>query len=320
MTWLAWRQHRVTFAAVLGLFVAVATLLFVSGQSMHRTYDELGFSNCLPPAHSSCPTLALGLPDSFRNVSTWLLPFLLVPGLIGAFWGGPLVARELEHGTHRLVWTQSISRHRWLLVKVAVMALATIAGLTALTVLLAWWSAPAASAYGNSRLDPLRFDLLGIAPVAYGLAALALGISAGTLSRKVVPAIALTLLALAVVRVGVEVGLRPHFMAPETTVTSPFIGQPDDVGGWVLDQRIVAADGRTLDATFRPTEAGCGGTTAMRFDARMAEACAPGVKLETRHHPDDRYWRFQLTEAALYLMLAAALVSLSAWWIRHRVA
>jgi len=36
-----------------------------------------------------------------------------VPGLIGIFWGAPLVARELETGTYRLAWTQSVTRKRW---------------------------------------------------------------------------------------------------------------------------------------------------------------------------------------------------------------
>ena len=38
--------------------------------------------------------------------------------MIGIFWGAPLVARELETGTYRLVWTQGVTR-RWLAVKLA---------------------------------------------------------------------------------------------------------------------------------------------------------------------------------------------------------
>ena len=38
----------------------------------------------------------------------------VVPAVVGAFWGAPLVARELEAGTHRLAWTQSVTRGRWL--------------------------------------------------------------------------------------------------------------------------------------------------------------------------------------------------------------
>ena len=51
---------------------------------------------------------------------------LVVPVLIGMFWGAPLIARELETGTFRLAWTQSVSRVRWLLVKLGLVGLAAI--------------------------------------------------------------------------------------------------------------------------------------------------------------------------------------------------
>ena len=49
---------------------------------------------------------------------------LVVPALIGMFWGAPLIAHELETGTFRLAWTQSVSRRRWLLVKMGLVGLA----------------------------------------------------------------------------------------------------------------------------------------------------------------------------------------------------
>ena len=47
----------------------------------------------------------------------------VVPAVVGAFWGAPLVARELEAGTHRLAWNQAVTRTRWLTTKLAVTAL-----------------------------------------------------------------------------------------------------------------------------------------------------------------------------------------------------
>ena len=43
---------------------------------------------------------------------------LVVPVLVGLFWGAPLVAAELETGTSQFAWMQSITRRRWLTVKV----------------------------------------------------------------------------------------------------------------------------------------------------------------------------------------------------------
>jgi len=42
---------------------------------------------------------------------------LATPALLGIFWGAPLIARELETGTCRLAWNQSVTRTRWLTVK-----------------------------------------------------------------------------------------------------------------------------------------------------------------------------------------------------------
>jgi len=71
----------------------------------------------------------------------WLGVLVLVtPALIGMFWGAPLVAREFEEGTYRLAWTQSVTRTRWLVVKLAVVGLATAWPAWLLPGCSAWWS------------------------------------------------------------------------------------------------------------------------------------------------------------------------------------
>ncbi len=50
----------------------------------------------------------------------------LTPLIIGAFWGAPMIARELEAGTHRLAWNQSVARDRWLLAKLGIGGLAAM--------------------------------------------------------------------------------------------------------------------------------------------------------------------------------------------------
>jgi ABC-type transport system involved in multi-copper enzyme maturation permease subunit len=53
-----------------------------------------------------------------------------VPAVVGMFCGAPLVARELEEGTFRLAWTQSVTRTRWLTLRLAAggLAVATTEG------------------------------------------------------------------------------------------------------------------------------------------------------------------------------------------------
>jgi len=45
---------------------------------------------------------------------------LVVPALIGLFWGAPLIAPELAEGTWKLAWTQTITRTRWAAARLAV--------------------------------------------------------------------------------------------------------------------------------------------------------------------------------------------------------
>ena len=47
---------------------------------------------------------------------------IAAPLVLGLFWGAPLIAREIETGTHTLVWTQGVSRRRWLAGKLSTAA------------------------------------------------------------------------------------------------------------------------------------------------------------------------------------------------------
>lgn len=38
------------------------------------------------------------------------------------------------------------------------------------------------------------------------------------------------------------------------------------------------------------------------------------------YQPSDRFWTFQGIEAAIFVALALALLMLTLWWMRHRIA
>jgi hypothetical protein len=323
MIWLTWRQHRggiIAGGALLGL---LAVVLLATGAGMHARYDELGLAGCPPPVYVSCAARGIGVPELYRAVPTLLLPFLLLPALIGALWGAPLVAREVEQGTHRLVWTQSITRTRWLLAKVSLLALTALVALAGLGLLLSWWAAPAMTAVATSRMDPTMFDLVGIVPAAHVVGALAVGVAAGTFARRVVPAIAITLIAFALIRTGVEFGLRPHYEPPETAWVTPVATgpgvMPGEGLGWLVSRRTVSLDEHGQTTEVPSLVAACPEMIIPPGGAATIEACNRRVRVEVRYQPDDRWWRFQITEAGVYLVLSAALIGTSAWWIRHRL-
>ena len=121
----------------------------------------------------------------------------IVPALIGAFVGAPLLARELETGTFRYAWTQGFERWRWALAKLVALAVAVTAAAGALSVLLSWYYQPYFATRNGARSRPPAgvFDLRGVAFAAWTLAAFAIGGLAGMLIRRVVPAIVATLAA-----------------------------------------------------------------------------------------------------------------------------
>jgi hypothetical protein len=70
--------------------------------------------------------------------------------LAGLFWGAPLIAREVEHGTHRLVWTQGVSRLRWALVKFGLVGAGVVVAAACYALLVTWWRAPLDQAAGGT--------------------------------------------------------------------------------------------------------------------------------------------------------------------------
>ncbi len=343
MIWLAWRQHRVSLLAGLGALVVLGAFLVVTGLGTRADFVRLGLDQCGVPTHMACAETSaqfLAQHTSYR----FLAPlFLLLPSLVGVFWGAPLVARELEQGTHRLVWTQSISRTRWLLAKTAFLALAVVLAGGFVSWLVSWWISPIMDA-DPQWFDPGLFDLMGIVPIAYALAALAIGIAAGTLTRKVIPAIGLTLVLFLALRVGIGLGARPNFMEPiHATFAFPTTDQPTRTEplipeGWKLTLQTLDVDGRFIgdgvgiepqglqadcpEAELRPPSAVGSERAKVDSAARSSiDACAEkfGFHVVAVYQPQDRYWRFQLTEAAIYVVVSGLLLGGSTWWIRHRI-
>jgi hypothetical protein len=90
-----------------------------------------------------CGTLSMNYSGSFGATQTFLnLAGIVVPAVIGVFVGAPLVAREFELGTHLMVWAQGITRRRWFISKVLLIAAGTLLGTACLGAIYQVWLAP----------------------------------------------------------------------------------------------------------------------------------------------------------------------------------
>ncbi len=112
MLWVTWRQSRTAAIAAGAALLALAATLTITRPGMLSLYSDAG----LPSCHADCAAVASTFISSVKGTSTEAIFYAgivityLAPALIGLFWGAPLIARELESGTFRLAWNQSVTR------------------------------------------------------------------------------------------------------------------------------------------------------------------------------------------------------------------
>lgn len=181
----AWLQFRTQAAIAFGALAIIAIALAITGPHLIHVYDTT-ITTC--KSQKDCGSAAAAFLHGNSTLRTWLGIFVVVtPGIVGIFWGAPLAAREFETGTHRLVWTQSVTRTRWLAAKIAVIGFASILFAGLISLLVTWWTSPLDRVSMNTFAN---FDQRDVVPIGYAAFAFALGLSAGVLIRRAVPAMA----------------------------------------------------------------------------------------------------------------------------------
>ncbi|MDJ1132203.1 ABC transporter permease subunit [Streptomyces iconiensis] len=314
MPWLVWRQHRGAVWAGLALLVALAAAavyLRHGTTTFVQQHDIAGCTLFSGPERCAENQEAIQLyRTQYQDlVQILLVVVLALPYLAGLFVGAPLVARELEAGTHRVAWSQSVPPQRWLLHKL----LLPLAGLVLLCGLAAWLASWVLAGAGQATLGIYWYSALAFAPtgpalVGYAALGIALGGAAGLLIRRTVPAMVATLLALGGVTLLLQF-LRPQLASPITHVSKAVPQLAED--SWVLSaaQRSTAG-GETFPANL------CADARGDALRNCLAEHGA--TYYHTEYHPLSQMRQIQFTEGALCLGLAALLVALTWWWLRRR--
>lgn len=315
MMWLTWRQQRLE--AIIGgvLLAAVAALLLWSGVQMAAAYQNGGIAGCVAQhtLSQSCWETERAFQSQFGAVIGLLGWLILLPLVLGFLLAAPF-AQELEQGTYRLLWTQSLGRLRWLRERVGLLLGAAATASLLLAALMAWWHGPLNGLQG--RFDVTGFDLGGAVTVAHTVFAVALGLAAGALLRRTVPAMAVTLAGFVAFRVAVMTWLRPYYLPP-LTATGPVgsaVIRPSD---WMIGEGWRDHLGHTL--SWDSVVQLC--TSGIRTKSDLF-ACLNrrGIVDVVTYQPAGRFWLFQGIESALFLGLAAGLLALTAWWIKERMA
>jgi ABC-2 family transporter protein len=331
MAGVTWRQHRFALAGVATLLGALAVYLWIVGLQLHHAYADA--IACHPAGSLACQNLV----NTFNGMGSILSNggiLQVMPMLIGAFVGAPVLARELETGTYRYAWTQGFGRWRWTLAKLVSLAIAVTAATAAFSVLLSWYYQPYFStgnqALGLSEMTPFftgLFDLREVALPAWTLAAFAIGALAGMLIRRVVPAIAATLAAYAGLALAAGGFLREHYLTPLVTTnnfnlsgSAWIIGQWWTKGGTTLSQSTLR---QVMDPVFErlmPTVPQDQVhlyklPTLLNTERYLAKH---GYTYWTRYQPGTRFWSFQWIEGGWLLALSVLLIAATIWLVRRR--
>jgi hypothetical protein len=330
MSWLVWRQYRTSAAISAALLAALAALVVITGLQIAAQFHA-AFGSCL--AASTCR-----FPNENVNLDSGPLGFVIeftlaVPALLGMFLGAPLVAREIETGTGQFAWTQAVTRRRWLAVKVGWLLLAALAWGGAVGALVTWWSGPKNAAYLNA-FSPGTFDVQGIMPAAYSVFAMALGITAGTLIRRVLPALGVTLFGYFGVRLAFMGWIRQHYMTPVTVNYSIAAQTPYQPAGafWQLAQGFIgphgpltlpplpggdhsAVVGNGFPASAVPAVCSTG---PGHVQSMLSCLASHGYAQYLTYQPASRYWPFQFTEAGIFVAIATALIAVTFAVINRR--
>lgn len=320
-----WRQHRAAVITLLAVSAALA-LATVAGELAIRALYARYAAGCVVPQASdaNCGNMANTFAASTNGFTALVIALHVLPIVIGVFVGAPLISRELESGTFRFTWTQEIGRTRYVLTRVALLAVAAVAVTCALGALLGWYAHPFEVVGDESRWQAGLFDTTALMLPAWTLFALGAGTLLGTLTGRIVTAMAATGAAAGGFLIAAFWTLDRHLLSLGALVTrapaadGAFVGPASD---WLVRSWITGPGGHEL-----------GPTAADDLQIRMSAATtSAGKKADpaawlTAHHyaqwlsyqPAGRFWNFQGIAAAALLALAIVFALTAVWLIRRR--
>ncbi|MFJ8312891.1 MULTISPECIES: ABC transporter permease subunit [unclassified Streptomyces] len=314
MTWLVWRQHRTAFWTV---SAGTAALVGYCLLGRYGAADAIAqqLNGCTGPVAELSRHCAEAVPafqqEHQSPLRTPLRALVLLPLVVGAFLGATLFAQELESGTYRTALSQSVTRTRWFLAKLAVPTVITVLFSGLITAAATWWwhtvSVPLGSALPWYRWMP--YDAIGPAPVAKTLLMLMIGVACGLLIRRTVAAMGATVLlgaGLLFTLENVRGALWPAAFAQHQDAATQ--AAPD--GAWVLGQGLLTSSGQRVgqvDECF----------AADNYQQCLTQHGVTGQWAE--YHPTSHLWPLQWMETGVCLAAAAALGIFCFWWTRRRL-
>jgi hypothetical protein len=307
MIWVTWRQQRTETLIAAVILALIVGLLVPTGITMAHAYHHDGLAACLAASPSfSCNQAIGGFQLRFGPLYNLLNFFTLIPGLIGVLLAAPFIL-ELEQGTYRLAWTQSITRRRWIAIKLAVPIAAALLIAAALILLMTWWRAP--FVHLNGRMGNGDYDSEGTVVFGYTLFALGLALAIGVIWRRAVAAVTVGFVGYFIARIFVDTWLRNRLVAPVKATWKGAAAQPANLN----HANIISQTGGGPSISI-PQGSGPLGT-----HAHVSIGFGPSI-MHAVYQPASDFWRLQGYETGLFTGAALILIAFAAWWTHQRTA
>lgn len=324
LNWPVWRRFRMTLAATAAVLVVLSLYLVINGEHMRSAYSK--YVNCHPASSATCQFAWQNFRDHYGQGSFATVVLLFLPGIIGAFAGAPVLARELESGTFRFAWTQGVGRMRWAIAVVAAGAVGSALLVGTFGALVAWHNQPLVAGGIFQRLRPASFSSTGVAAAGWALLGYSLGVLGGVLWRRVIPTLATAFAVWFGLALLTANELRPHYLTPLKTTGLQISGNWVQVAQWWTKGgvRVSSAQLNSVLASqgFQSID-GSGEVTAR--PSRAPTSIDPvhylmqhGYLQVTTYQPDSRYWAFQWIELGWLVALSLLLIGTALWLLRRK--
>jgi len=229
------------------------------------------------------------------------------------------------------VWNQSVTRTRWLATKLLTIGLASMATAGLLSIAVSVWANRFDQAAMN-RITPAFFIARGVVPVAYAAFAFMLGVTAGLIIRRTVPAMAVTLAVYIGAAASMPLWVRAHLL-PINHVTARLdtsaiyglmieqeghmtvIGDVHVPGAWILSHQTITPAGAVFTGPADPRY--CGPDSPMQDCTGWLDTL--NLRQDITYHPADHFWPLQWIEGGIFFAAALVLAGVCFWWVNRRI-
>ena len=323
LSWVAWRRYRTTLAATAGVLAVIGVYLVVDGARMRSVYAT--YLACTPNHSAKCQFAWETFRQGYGAPGLLGVILLFLPGIIGAFAGAPVLAREFETGTFRFAWTQGVGRMRWALAAIVPGAVGVAVIMAAFGALVSWHNQPLVDSGITPRLHATVFPVTGVAAAGWALAGFALGVLAGLLWRRVLPGLA-TAFAAWFGLAFLAAQIRLHYLTPLTTTSLEQSGRDFEIDQWWTKGGVRVDDAQinsVLQAIGFQQSGGDGKVTVAQPGGGSSidpvqYLLQHGYTQITSYQPDSRYWTLQWIEFGALTALSLLLLGAAFWLLRRR--